>query len=161
MAKIALFTFDGGGNQPPLIGLALELQRRGHEAHVIGYESQRFAFDSVGLDFTGLPRSGTYDKSQAGGSDAMAEMLRAVMCNAAHFTEVPELTAGHDAAVIDSLLLAALSAAEHCGIPVIPLFHTAAASFLSVPARVPMLAAVNELRVRNRLPAVATLLDWS
>ena len=41
MAGIQFVTWDGGGNLPPTLGIARELQRRGHAVGVIGEESQR------------------------------------------------------------------------------------------------------------------------
>lgn len=60
MARFTLFTFDGGGNQPPLIGIAAELRNHGHAVRVAGYESQRERFREAGLSFVALPRSGGY-----------------------------------------------------------------------------------------------------
>ena len=60
MARILFFTFDGGGNHPPTIGIATELKQRGHAVTVAGYESQRRRFEEAGLSFVTLPRSGSF-----------------------------------------------------------------------------------------------------
>src|SRR5690606_36447528 len=45
MAEFLFVTWDGGGNVPPLAGLARELHERGHGVRVVGHAAQadRFA----------------------------------------------------------------------------------------------------------------------
>jgi hypothetical protein len=38
MGDILFVTWDGGGNVPPAIGIACELQRRGESVRVLGHE---------------------------------------------------------------------------------------------------------------------------
>src|SRR5215467_13030054 len=51
MARILAVTWDGGGNVPPMLGIAGELQRRGHQVRVLGHPQQREAVVSAGLKF--------------------------------------------------------------------------------------------------------------
>jgi len=59
MSRVLFVTWPGGGNQPPAIGLAQQLGRRGHEIIVAGYADQSDRFSELGLQFAVLPRSGT------------------------------------------------------------------------------------------------------
>ena len=40
MSNILFVTWDGGGNVPPALGIAAELQQRGHRVRVIGHPVQ-------------------------------------------------------------------------------------------------------------------------
>jgi UDP:flavonoid glycosyltransferase YjiC (YdhE family) len=51
MARILAVTWDGGGNVPPMLGIAGELQRRGHQVRVLGHPQQRDVVVSAGLKF--------------------------------------------------------------------------------------------------------------
>jgi hypothetical protein len=51
MARILAVTWDGGGNVPPMLGIAGELQRRGHQVRVLGHFQQRDVVVSAGLQF--------------------------------------------------------------------------------------------------------------
>jgi len=159
MASFTLFTFDGGGNQPPLIGIATELRNRGHAVRVAGYESQRERFHETGLSFVALPRSGGYQAQSGDGMTVLMGMLRSIMCNPDHLSEVVELAENQDAVVIDNLMMFALAAAERHRIPTAVLFHTAAEYFKPSPRRAPMLAALNQIRAEHRLPPVGGPID--
>src|SRR4029077_1184289 len=125
MGRILFFTFDGGGNHPPTIGIAAELKHRGHAVTVAGYESQRRRFEEAGLTFVTLPRSGAF-LQPVGVSDMEMRMAlaRGVLANPDHLLEGPELAKGHDALVVDSGLHMALAAAAAVSQPSAVLFHT-------------------------------------
>ena len=57
MSKVVFFTWPGGGNQPPAIGLAQELIRHGHTVKFAGYPVQVDSFAGLGLDLTPMTRS--------------------------------------------------------------------------------------------------------
>jgi UDP:flavonoid glycosyltransferase YjiC (YdhE family) len=50
MAEILVITWDGGGNVPPALGIATELQRRGHGVRVLGHAGQRSAIVAAGFE---------------------------------------------------------------------------------------------------------------
>jgi UDP:flavonoid glycosyltransferase YjiC (YdhE family) len=52
MARIPTVTWDGGGNVPPMLGVAAELRDRGHDVRVLGHPRQRNAVERAGLAFT-------------------------------------------------------------------------------------------------------------
>jgi UDP:flavonoid glycosyltransferase YjiC (YdhE family) len=52
MSNVLFVTWDGGGNVPPALGIAAELQRRGHRVRVMGHPVQDDDVTAAGLDFT-------------------------------------------------------------------------------------------------------------
>jgi UDP:flavonoid glycosyltransferase YjiC (YdhE family) len=51
MGDILFVTWDGGGNVPPAVGIATELQRRGEIVRMLGHEQQRGPIEGAGLRF--------------------------------------------------------------------------------------------------------------
>ena len=56
MANILFVTWDGGGNVPPALGIAAELQRRGDTVRFLGQEQQRGTIEAAGLSFEAYSR---------------------------------------------------------------------------------------------------------
>lgn len=52
MADVLFVTWDGGGNVPPALGLAAELERRGHAVRFLGHPQQRAGVTGAGFGFT-------------------------------------------------------------------------------------------------------------
>ena len=52
MSNILFVTWDGGGNVPPALGIAAELEHRGHRVRVMGHPVQQAHVEAMGLDFT-------------------------------------------------------------------------------------------------------------
>lgn len=50
MAEILFVTWDGGGNVPPALGIAAELQSRGHAVRVMGHARQRASLTAAGFE---------------------------------------------------------------------------------------------------------------
>jgi UDP:flavonoid glycosyltransferase YjiC (YdhE family) len=50
MAEILFVTWDGGGNVPPALGIAAELESRGHCVRVLGHARQRPSLEAAGLE---------------------------------------------------------------------------------------------------------------
>ncbi|GAB3763673.1 UDP:flavonoid glycosyltransferase YjiC (YdhE family) [Nocardioides ginsengisegetis] len=50
--NVLFVTWDGGGNVPPALGIAAELQQRGHRVRVMGHPVQHAQVTGMGLDFT-------------------------------------------------------------------------------------------------------------
>lgn len=55
MSDYVFVTWDGGGNLPPAIRIAGELQRRGHRVRFLGHASQQQAVTTAGLSFRTYP----------------------------------------------------------------------------------------------------------
>lgn len=52
MTNVLFVTWDGGGNVPPALGIAAELEQRGHRVRVMGHPAQHAQVLERGLDFT-------------------------------------------------------------------------------------------------------------
>ena len=52
MSNILFVTWDGGGNVPPALGIAAELDQRGHRIRVMGHPVQQAQVEAMGLFFT-------------------------------------------------------------------------------------------------------------
>ena len=63
MGDILFVTWDGGGNVPPAIGIATELQRRGESVRVLGHEQQRSTIERAGLRFEPYPRGHAFSST--------------------------------------------------------------------------------------------------
>lgn len=127
MAKIAVVTWDGGGNLPPLQHIAVELQRRGHEVKVLGHAVQRGRLEAAGLDFT--PYRQALPWSRVKPFEDIEIFERFVDGGAGE--DFRELLAEWraDLAIIDCLMLGPLQAAEAIGIPTVAVIHSLWAFF--------------------------------
>ena len=121
MSEILFVTWDGGGNVPPAVGIARELQRRGHGVRVLGHPSQAAAMAEAGLAFrpfatarpfasvevNSLPRLIGLFTERAMGADVLAEAARSRT----------------DVVVVDCLLLGPLRAVADAGLPYVSREH--------------------------------------
>jgi UDP:flavonoid glycosyltransferase YjiC (YdhE family) len=121
MANLLFVTWDGGGNVPPLLGIAVELQRRGHTVRVLGHPDQDEEVRRAGLTLTAYtsarPFRGTDPHSppemiatfgdRGMGRDLLAEVAREPA----------------DLAVFDCLLLGAMEAARQTGLRYVIVEH--------------------------------------
>lgn len=129
-------TFEGGGNVPPVLGVARRLAARGHRVRVLTEPCLRTAVEEVGADFVPFTRHFTRDdrtvdligdstaKSPVGALKRSLERLVfgpagivAEETRRAMDSERP------DVVVVDALMPGALVAAEAAGIPRVVLFH--------------------------------------
>src|SRR5215212_10682941 len=108
MADILFVTWDGGGNVPPALGIAAELQSRGHVVRFLGHESQRETITTAGFAFGSFPNAKRFSclddnapprmmalfSDKVMGADVVAEAARAIT----------------DVVVVDCLLIGALRA---------------------------------------------------
>jgi UDP:flavonoid glycosyltransferase YjiC (YdhE family) len=121
MSNVLFVTWDGGGNVPPALGIAAELQQRGHRIRVMGHPAQHAHVTSTGLDFrafrtarpftavaknTPLDYVGVFG-DRAMGRDVVEEMRR----------EPAELV------VVDCILFGAMHAVAAEGVPYVVLEH--------------------------------------
>jgi UDP:flavonoid glycosyltransferase YjiC (YdhE family) len=121
MAEILFVTWDGGGNVPPAVGIAAELQQRGHGIRFLGHETQRPNITGAGFDFTAYPTAAAFSSIDANsptrlmalfsdkamGEDAVAEAGRAPT----------------DLVVVDCLLAGPMRACAASGIRYVSLEH--------------------------------------
>ena len=121
MSSILFVTWDGGGNVPPALGIAAELQRRGHHVRVMGHPVQDQHVRALGLDFTAFRTARPFtavDNStpldylgvfgdRAMGGDIVEELRRQ----------------SADLVVIDCILFGAMEAVAAAGVPYVVLEH--------------------------------------
>ena len=127
MARILAVTWDGGGNVPPMLGIAGELQRRGHRIRVLGHTQQGEAVTSAGLDFVAYRRARPWSPTVAAtGARFLLRFLFDVFTEPRIGEDVCDELAREpfDLALIDSMTLAGLRAAQRAGVPTAVLMHT-------------------------------------
>ncbi len=121
MAEILFVTWDGGGNVPPALGIAAELQRRGHGVRFLGHETQREPITSAGfacaafatakpfssLDSNSPLRMMALFSDRAIGRDTLAEVARSAT----------------DVVVADCMLIGALRACADADLTYVSLEH--------------------------------------
>lgn len=159
MAHILFVTWPGGGNQAPAIGLAQELQQRGHSVTFAGYEVQRERFEASGFPFIPLGRSAAAYRPDG----ELETLLTTVFASADHLHDVPEAVSrtGCECLVVDCVQFGALAAAEDAGLPAAVLVHTAPGLIAARDTRMDTLlrAPVNAMRVDAGKPPISTLWD--
>ncbi len=127
MARILAVTWDGGGNVPPMLGIAGELKRRGHRIRVLGHPRQRNVVASAGLDFVAYRRARPWSPDVAAtGARFLLRFLFGVFTEPGIGEDVREELAREpvDLALIDSMPLAGLRVAQRAGVPTAVLMHT-------------------------------------
>jgi UDP:flavonoid glycosyltransferase YjiC (YdhE family) len=126
MSAVLFVTWDGGGNFPPALGIALELQRRGDEPRFLGHPRQRTAVESAGLPFESFTRGRAWDSSRPINTVQGLIGLTGVFTDRgigedAVTSAIQERT---DIVVVDCMLFAALRAVAAAGLPTVSLVHT-------------------------------------
>lgn len=119
MARILVVTWDGGGNVPPMLGVAGELQRRGHQVRVLGHPQQREVVVSAGLKFVDYRHARPWSpKVAATGTRFLLRFLFGVFTDPGPGKDVRNELAREpvDLALVDSMILA--------GVPTAILMHT-------------------------------------
>lgn len=136
-ARSYLFvTFEGGGNVPPVLGVARRLAARGHDVRVLTEPCLRAAVEEAGARFVAFSRYFTReDRTQdlIGDSAArtpigafLASLERLVFGPAPVVAEETRWAIDAerpDVVVVDALMPGALVAAEAAGVPRVVLFH--------------------------------------
>jgi len=122
MGTILFCTWDGGGNTPPLLGIATELQDRGHRVRVLGNRVQSARFAAAGLEFAGYPSAADFRSSV----DARLRPLLANLCDRAKGRDVLAELAAHpaDLVVVDTYLLGVMDTLRRAGRSYVVLEHS-------------------------------------
>lgn len=160
MARVALLTWDGAGNQPPAVGVAQALTDRGHDVVLAGYAGQRDYFRVRGLRFVELRHASTAWRDVP--PSGMFEVkLHTAWAAAEHLRDVPALLADlrPDVLIVDCLMFGALAALETAGVPTLVLVHSAPGALLPPggPFEARLLSNVNRVRAQAQRPALAEL----
>jgi len=160
MARVAILTWNGAGNQPPAVGIAQALIDIGHDVVVAGYAGQRDYFDSRALRFVTLQcAAAAWQDGPATGMFGVK--LRAAWAAPEHLQDVPALLAAEkpDALLVDCLMFGALAVLEAEGIPTMVLVHSAPGALLPPggPFEAQLIGSVNRVRARAQRPPLDNL----
>jgi UDP:flavonoid glycosyltransferase YjiC (YdhE family) len=127
MASILAVTWDGGGNVPPMLGIVGELCRRGHRVRVLGHPNQREAVTGAGLTFVSYNQAPAWSPDEpATGVKFLLKFLFGVFTarGLGHDARAELAREPVDLALVDSMTLGALRAAEQAGVPTAVLMHS-------------------------------------
>src|SRR5581483_10641261 len=126
----------GGGNVPPLLHIARELQARGHEVTVLGHGSQSARFEAAGIPFAPRRHAPRWSRT----SDYELPELFGQFVDGGAAEDVDELIEEWrpDAVVADCLLLGAIQAAQAREIPTVVLMHSFWGAFGEAPPLSPL-----------------------
>jgi len=121
VSDILFVTWDGGGNVPPALAIARELQARGHTVRVLGHASQTDALAAAGLEVV-LPRHAREFSSHVTNSPFT---LMAAFGDRGMGRDLLDAVAARpaDLVVIDCMMFGALDAARTAGLRYVVLEH--------------------------------------
>ncbi len=114
MATIQFVTWDGGGNLPPALGIARELDDSGHTVRIIGEESQRSVVGSAGLSYSSWSRPLSDGLAEHSAADRLSFLIEEVWLNTDLADEVVATLTLHpaDVVVVDCMLEGVLARSE-------------------------------------------------
>jgi UDP:flavonoid glycosyltransferase YjiC (YdhE family) len=124
--RVLFVTVDAGGNLPPALGVARELERRGGTARFLGHEIQRSAIEQAGFRFDALRTGRDYDASAPRGTLRSIRDLTALFADRRIGDDAIAAAAAEpvDAVVVDCLLWGALDQTVRAALPVASLVHS-------------------------------------
>ncbi|MFL6171924.1 MAG: glycosyltransferase [Marmoricola sp.] len=121
MTEILFATWDGGGNVPPVLGIAAELAARGHGVRVLGHETQRDAVTAAGLAFTCYPTAAPFDSTLSNSLPRMMALFSDKKMGADVLAEAARTPT--DLVVVDCMLTGVLRACDRSGLPYVSVEH--------------------------------------
>lgn len=121
MTEILVTTWDGGGNVPPALLIAAELQRRGHGVRVLGHETQREAVTGVGLPFRAYPTAAPFSSIEENSPPRMMGLFSERAIGADTVSEARRVPT--DVVLVDCMLIGALHACAEAGLAYVSLEH--------------------------------------
>jgi UDP:flavonoid glycosyltransferase YjiC (YdhE family) len=162
MTKIVFFTWPGGGNQPPAIGLAQYLREAGHHTVFAGYRDQVDRFAGAGFDLiplSGADRGwGPVDPSRV--MDLLVDRVWACPDHPGDVRTVLDREQP-DLVVVDCLMASVLAALEAALVPTVVLVHSAPGALVPPGGILDelIITPLNALRTHTGLAPVESL--WS
>jgi UDP:flavonoid glycosyltransferase YjiC (YdhE family) len=121
MSNILFVTWDGGGNVPPALGIAAELQRRGHRVRMMGHPVQQEQLRGAGLDVAAFRTARTF---RATDNNTPLDYVGVFGDRAMGRDIVQELRhEPADLVVVDCILFGAMEAVAGAGVPYVVLEH--------------------------------------
>jgi UDP:flavonoid glycosyltransferase YjiC (YdhE family) len=121
MAEILFVTWDGGGNVPPALGIAAELQRRGHGVRFLGHPTQRDAIAASGFDFDPFATAKPFSSVETNSPPRMMALFSDKAIGRDTLAEAARRTT--DVVVVDCLMIGALRACADAGLTYVTLEH--------------------------------------
>lgn len=121
MANLLFLTWDGGGNVPPMLGIAAEVRARGHRVRVLGHSVQAAEVSRAGLELTAYTRARPFRGTDKNSPLALIAMFGDRGMGADLLAELEREPA--DLVVIDCLLFGAMEAARKAGVRYVVLEH--------------------------------------
>lgn len=164
MKKILLITWDGAGNVAPMFAVAQRLVAAGHEVRLLGPLSLGMRARAIGCEFVAFTHHAEWTSMvNVDLADEFNILATELLCSAELGRDVAaELDRQPaDIAVVDAMMLAAITAAQS-RVPTVSLFHTAMAIFRGGPLFDLLLAymsSLNEFRAELGQAAVAAFTE--
>lgn len=121
MAEILFVTWDGGGNVPPAVAIATELQHRGATVRFLGHETQRTALEGAGFAFEAYAGARPFCSAEPNSLARSIALFTDRQLGRATLAELADRPA--DLVVVDCLLLGVLQALADTGTPYASLEH--------------------------------------
>jgi UDP:flavonoid glycosyltransferase YjiC (YdhE family) len=121
MAEFLFITWDGGGNVPPALGIAAELQSRGHGVRFLGHEVQRDAINAAGFEFGSFPNTKPFSCLDSNPPPRMMALFSDKTMGADAVAEAGRVPT--DVVVVDCLLIGPLRACADAGLTYVTLEH--------------------------------------
>jgi MGT family glycosyltransferase len=162
MSRFLIVTWDGAGNLTPALGVAKGLTARGHDVRLLGHRTIHARCGDQGWQFRPFTHTAELDTSVSFATedeegDFVVEEL--MMSSGVARDVTDEIERGPvDGLIVDSMLLAALTAGEAAGASTVALFSTAFSIFRGGPFAQGIAAAIaslNRLRSDLKLSEVA------
>jgi UDP:flavonoid glycosyltransferase YjiC (YdhE family) len=156
MSRIVFVTWNGGGNLLPALGIARELDRRGHAVAFLGQETQRNAIETACLAFTGYQHQADQSSAPPTAAERLRLLVLGTWMNTSLADDLAAMLAREpaDAVVIDCMLAGVLARSGEYGVPAAVLVHGLFQSVL--PVRDAMLQIGNQLRTQAGLAPLET-----
>ncbi|QZH61540.1 glycosyltransferase [Mycolicibacterium farcinogenes] len=120
--NVLFVTMDGGGNVPPMLGVARAVADRGEQVRIVGHECLRREVEHAGLPFLAYPTARPWDSCRE-----QSPLRWVPMFNDANIgADVRQLCERDrpDVAVVDCMLLPALQAVQDAAVPHAVFSHT-------------------------------------
>jgi UDP:flavonoid glycosyltransferase YjiC (YdhE family) len=121
MAEILFVTWDGGGNVPPALGIATELQARGHAVRVLGHARQQASLTAAGFEIASPRRARSFSALDRNSPLALVAMFGDRGLGRDALDALADRPA--EIVVVDCLLFGVMDALRTAGQPYVVLEH--------------------------------------
>jgi len=132
MSDVLVVTWDGGGNLPPAMGIARELERRGGRVRFLGNRVQRAAVMGAGFEFVEFSRGRDHVSAEPRGTVDGALALVRLFADRGIAADAREILDRDpaDVVLVDCLLWGAIDALADGPTPVVSMVHSIGGYFV-------------------------------